>query len=299
MNFRVELLKKSIELGFSNYGIAQACFLQEYYDFLQKAIDAKVFCDMHYLSQNPENRCNPQSLLEDARSVLVFLYPYPANIIQKSQFKIAQFALSEDYHWHIKAKLKILADFILNFYPESHYKIGVDTLPVLEKRWAVKAGLGWIGKNKLLTTEQGSFFNIGIILSSEQFEYDQPVANLCGDCTRCITHCLNQALWQFLNCKKCIAYQTIEAKDKSDFKNLKSENYIFECDICQIVCPYNQSQKENLEQNRLCQNWINLNDEDLENLSIQDFNRLKKNTALSRMKHADFINLILNSYTNN
>ena len=230
-----EIRECALSLGFSNFGIARAAFLEADFQVLKQASENGYFADCHYLYRNPEQRCNPELLMANTQSILVFLHPYPVINSPNSHLKMAKFALAEDYHKLIRKKLKQIGKLL----PKSAFKICVDTSPILEKVWAMRAGLGWIGKHKILLTENGSYFNIGIILSDLEFEYDSPKENLCGNCCLCVESCPNQALNSgFLDCNRCISYQTIEAKTSNP--ELRYENYIYGCDICQDICPYNR-----------------------------------------------------------
>ena len=229
-----EIRKCALSLGFSDFGIARAAFLETDLHYLNQASENGYFADCHYLYRNSEQRCNPSLLMENTKSVLVFLHPYPILNSPNPNSKIAKFALAEDYHKLIRKKLKQVCALL----PKSSFKICVDTSPVLEKVWAMRAGLGWIGKHKILLNENGSYFNIGLILSDLEFEYDTSTESLCGNCNLCVESCPNQALNNgFLDCNLCISYQTIEAKTSNP--ELRYENYTYGCDICQDVCPYN------------------------------------------------------------
>ncbi len=192
-------------------------------------------------------RAQPEQLLPGAKSVIVIGINYYRETppLPPGHGRIARYAYGRDYHKVIKKLLKQLADFILNINPSAQLKLCVDSAPLLERSYAVQAGLGFIGKNTMLINEQfGSFVLLGEMITNLEFEYDKPATGTCGTCTRCIDACPTQAIVQphKLDARKCISYLTIESKDPvPEELQPKIGNWIFGCDICQEVCPYNKT----------------------------------------------------------
>ncbi len=211
--------------------------------FLKRQYQGK----MNYL-ENISLRTNPQELLSSAQSIIVIGINYYRSIpeIKTGRGKIARYAYGRDYHRLIKKILKKLSIFIQAKYPESENKICVDSSPIMEKSLAERAGLGFLGKNTLLINKQfGSWILLGELLTSLQLPIDKPITGTCGTCTRCIDICPTNAILQpgqMLDATKCISYLTIEDHDPipQEFQS-KMENWLFGCDLCQEVCPYNKS----------------------------------------------------------
>ena len=235
----------SISLGFSACGITPAIELDDtlkkkYFEWIENGYQG----EMHYLENNIDKRINPKILVSNAKSIVIVLLNYfpekkqPTNIPQ-----VAKCAYGRDYHKVIKKKLKQLFGYIKKDYPNLEGRYFSDSAPVLERVWAVRAGLGWIGKNNLLINKKlGSFFFIGeLILNVEFDEYDVFYSTShCGSCTKCIEACPTGALKPYkLNAKKCISYDTIELKDEKKSELDSTHGWIFGCDICQDVCPWN------------------------------------------------------------
>ncbi|MDR1459483.1 MAG: tRNA epoxyqueuosine(34) reductase QueG, partial [Bacteroidales bacterium] len=239
--FSQQIKAKALEIGFSACGIVRAESLraereQLFRQWLQKGFHA----DMGYLQRNIDKRMDPRLLLDGTESVIVVLLNYHQPSYEKrSLYRVAQYALGCDYHVVMKAKLRQLSDFILQYYPESSSRCYVDTAPVLEKYLAYKAGLGVIGKNTLLITGKGSYFFIGEIYTSLSLQYDSPFLwDLCLECERCLRACPVDALEvpYALNANKCLSYHTIENKQDVPLEiQSKMGKNIYGCDICQRV----------------------------------------------------------------
>jgi epoxyqueuosine reductase len=238
---------KANELGFFRCGIAKATLPENEAVRLKEWLTAGRHGEMGYMLNHFEKRTDPRKLFDNAQSVIVVLLNYfpAATIPGKGNYQISKYAYGTDYHVVLKDKLKELIAFIQTQAPGSNARAFVDSAPVLERSWAQRAGLGWIGKNTcLITKEQGSFFFIGEIITDLELAYDDhQVPNHCGGCTRCLEACPTSALDKDgLDSRKCISYWTIEYRGEKFPDELKSnfENWIFGCDICQDVCPWNR-----------------------------------------------------------
>jgi epoxyqueuosine reductase len=215
---------------------------------------------------------------------------YPEKEINQSDYKISKYAYGKDYHGVIKEKLKILLSSVREKFGDINGRIFVDSAPVMDKVWAKKSGLGWIGKNtNLINRETGSFFFIAELITDLELEYDGPIKDYCGTCTRCMDACPTDALAKpyVIDASKCISYLTIELKDEipAEFKE-KLDNWIFGCDVCQDVCPWNSFSRTHSEKafhpNPLLLEFKNENWEDL---SEELFDKLFKNSAIKRTKY--------------
>lgn len=233
--------------GFDQCGIAQAAPLDEDARRLEKWLEQGYHGEMHYMSNHFELRVDPTKLVPGAKSVITLLYNYFPDASQEpSAPKIAKYAYGEDYHLVIREKLKMLLQSIREELGNIEGRGFVDSAPVLERSWAQKSGLGWIGKNgNLINQKKGSFFFIATLITDLELEADIPHAkDYCGTCSKCIDACPTEAILinKTIDASKCISYFTIELKSKDLPEDLssKSENWIFGCDICQDVCPWNR-----------------------------------------------------------
>ena len=242
------------DLGFDFCGISKAEFLEEEAPRLENWLKQKAHGKMGYMENHFDKRLDPTKLVPGAKSVISLLYNYYpekdlAEENPKSE-KIAKYAYGKDYHFVIKDKLKLFHQRIRETIGEVVGRVFVDSAPVLERQWAEKSGLGWIGKNTMLINkEQGSFFFLSELILDLELEPDGPIKDYCGTCTKCIDACPTDALTPYnMDASKCISYLTIELKDAipSKFKN-KMEGWAFGCDICQDVCPWNRFSKPHHE----------------------------------------------------
>ncbi len=241
-----QLIKaEALRLGFSSVGIAKATFLEEEAPKLEAWLQSGYQGEMQYLENNFDKRLDPRLLVEGTRSIISFTYNYYPEKRQKdSTYKIAKYAYGQDYHYVIKDKLRELMHFIQDKIGTVHGRAFTDSAPVMERAWASRSGLGWQGKNSLLLQKgKGSFFFLAELFLDIELAYDTPFkTNHCGNCTRCIDACPTQAILPdaTINGSQCISYFTIELK-----KELPQEmqgrfgDWIFGCDICQDVCPWN------------------------------------------------------------
>ena len=234
------------ELGFDFCGIAKAEFLSEEAPRLERWLNQGKQGKMHYLENYFDLRLDPTKLMEGAKSVVTLLYNYypEVDLASECSYKIAKYAYGQDYHFIIKKKLRLLLNNVQDEIGEVAGRAFVDSAPILERVWAKKSGLGWIGKNSLLLNkQQGSFFFIAVLLLDLELEYDQPVADHCGTCTRCLDACPTDAIVEpyIVDGSKCISYFTIELKEEIPQEvRGKFDDWIFGCDICQDVCPWNR-----------------------------------------------------------
>ncbi len=287
-----QIKNKAIELGFYRCGISKAVYLEEDAPRLRKWLDMGFHSGMAYMANHYEKRPDPRNLFENAQSVISVLYNYAPKqpLPDKDNYKISCYAYGKDYHFVLKRKLKELITFIQKEAEAIHARAFVDSAPVLDRAWAFRSGLGWIGKNTMLITkEQGSFFFIGEIITDQELDYDeQTVANHCGGCNRCIEACPTGALKPYeLDANKCISYWTIEHKGENIPENLKGKfsTWIFGCDICQQVCPWNQLSKPHTEPNFLpAEELTKMEKQDWENLTINLFNEIFRSSPLKRAK---------------
>ena len=283
---------KALGLGFFSCGIAEASALHDHEPRLKKWIRQGKHAEMSYMENHMEMRLNPAKLVEGARSVIVLLHNYyPSRSLPPgNDYLISRYAYGTDYHFVIRDKLKVLQDYIQKEIGTNTSRVFTDSAPVLERAWAVKAGLGWIGKNAMLITPRnGSYFFIAEIITSLSLAYDNPSGgDYCGDCSRCIDACPTRAIEadRVVDAKRCISYLTIEKKGAlpEEFKG-KYRQWIFGCDICQEVCPWNRYSDPHREPAfDLPAAVENMTGAEWENHSPEEFNRIFRKSALKRAK---------------
>lgn len=241
------------ELGFSYCGISKAEFLKDEAPLLEEWLKRGYQGKMSYLENYFDKRLDPTLLVPGAKSVISLLYNYypEKDLSTESDLKIAKYAYGEDYHFVVKDKLKIIFERLQQHVGDIQGRVFVDSAPVMERAWAKKSGLGWIGKNSLLLNKNsGSFYFLSEIILDLELEYDGPVKDYCGTCTACMDACPTDAIAEpyVVDGSKCISYFTIELKEEipASVKG-KFENWIFGCDICQDVCPWNRFSKPHQE----------------------------------------------------
>ncbi len=286
-----QLIKTEAQrLGFLSCGISKAGFLEEEAPRLENWLNKQMHGEMSYMENNFDKRLNPTLLVDDAKSVIsLFLNYYPSEIQNSDSYKISKYAYGQDYHFVIKEKLKELLHFIQTEIGEVSGRAFVDSAPVLDKAWAAKSGLGWIGKNSnLLTKQVGSFYFIAELIVDLDLEYDYATTNHCGSCTACIDACPTEAIVApyVVDGSKCISYFTIELKENlpTEMKG-KFDDWAFGCDVCQDVCPWNKFSKPHNEP------LFNPNPEillftnkDWEEITDETFKKVFKNSAVKRTK---------------
>lgn len=283
--------KESKRLGFDFCGISKVEFLSKEAPRLEKWLKDQRHGEMRYMENYFDKRLNPALLVDGAKSVISLLYNYfPSQTQNPEAPKISKYAYGNDYHDVIKSKLHELLNTLQEQIGNINGRAFVDSAPVLDKVWAKKSGLGWIGKNSnLINKQQGSFFFIAELIIDVELEYDGEIKDYCGTCTRCIDACPTQAIIEpyVVDGSKCISYLTIELKENipSSFKN-NMDNWAFGCDVCQDVCPWNRFSKPHQEP--LFENKNGLLDyttEEWHEITEDVFRNLFKNSAVKRTKY--------------
>lgn len=271
-------------------GISKASFLEQEAPRLENWLNNQRNGQMFYMENNFDKRLNPTLLVDDAKSVIsLLLNYYPSEFQNPDSFKISKYAYGEDYHSVIKEKLKELLFSIQENIGEVSGRAFVDSAPVLDKAWAAKSGLGWIGKNSnLLTQKVGSFYFIAELIIDLDLEYDYATTDHCGTCTACIDACPTEAIiapYQ-VDGSKCISYFTIELKENiPDEMKGKFDDWAFGCDICQDVCPWNKFSKPHNEPLfNPKPELLSMSKKDWEEITEETFKVIAKNSPLKRTK---------------
>lgn len=279
-------------LGFLSCGVSKAQFLEEEAPRLEKWLKANMHGQMKYMENHFDKRLDPTKLVEESKSVISLLLNYfPSEQQNPDSYKISKYAYGTDYHFVIKDKLKSLLQFIQDEIGEVHGSAFVDSAPVLDKAWAARSGLGWIGKHSNLLTQQvGSFYFIAELIVDLDLEYDAPTTDHCGTCTACIDACPTEAIVEpyVVDGSKCISYFTIELKDQipTEFKG-KMDDWMFGCDVCQDVCPWNRFSKPHKEplfdpDPQL----LSMTKKDWEEITEDVFRKLFKKSPVKRTKYS-------------
>ena len=280
-------------LGFLNCGIAKAEFLETEAPRLDAWLKNGYQGSMAYMENHFDKRLDPRLLVDGAKSVvsLSFNY-YPSQFQNSESYKISKYAYGQDYHHVIKSKLRELLASIQDEIGEVNGRCFVDSAPILERAWAERAGLGWNGKHSLLIEKQkGSFFFLAELIIDLELEYDAPTkTDHCGECTRCIDACPTEAILpnNVIDSNKCISHLTIELKDSipNQFKN-DMENWMFGCDICQDVCPWNRFSKPHNEPLFAPkEELLNFNKKDWEEITEETFGKVFQKSAVKRTKYS-------------
>ena len=287
-----KIKRKAFELGFNKVGIAKAMHTKKEEMQLNQWLDDNKHAGMGWIEKRKSERGNIFSYFTEAKTVISVGMNYYVGKDQsnlESNFKFSNYAWGDDYHSVMKSKLYLLLEFIKKSDPEAKGLVCVDTAPVMEKVWAQRAGIGWQGKHtNLITTDYGSWLFLGEIIIDLDLEYDEPfIKDLCGSCTACIDACPTKALNEYeLDAGKCISYLTIEHRGEFLDGNDNLDGWIYGCDICQEVCPWNISFSEiNKEEyfepraeikNKTDQDWINIDQ--------LDFSTTFKNSSAKRTK---------------
>ena len=278
-------------LGFDFCGISKAEFLEEEAPRLESWLKNSMHGKMEYMENHFDKRLNPTLLVDDAKSVVSLLYNYYPELTQNTEApKISKYAYGKDYHEVIKEKLKEFLNTLKEKIGDVNGRAFVDSAPVLDKAWAKKSGLGWIGKNaNLINKQQGSFFFIAELIIDIELEYDGPIQDYCGTCTKCIDACPTSAIVEpfIVDGSKCISYLTIELKDAipNEFKN-KMDNWAFGCDVCQDVCPWNRFSTPHHETEFNNQTGLlNFTTDEWYDLTEETFNAIFKQSAVKRTKY--------------
>ena len=284
-----ELIKNEAKrLGFISCGISRAEFLEDEAPRLEKWLKMKMNGEMKYMENYFEKRLDPRKLVDDAKSIISLTYNYyPEDLQNKEAPKVSKYAYGMDYHYVIKEKLNFFLTFIKDKIGNVHGRAFVDSAPILEKAWAAKSGIGWVGKNSNLITKQvGSFYFLAELIVDLDLDYDTIESDHCGECTACIDSCPTQAITQpyVVDGSKCISYFTIELKENipKEFKG-KFDDWVFGCDVCQDVCPWNKfskSHKEPLFQSS--SELMKMSRDEWNEITEETFNKIFKNSAVKR-----------------
>jgi epoxyqueuosine reductase len=294
LNNTALIKKESKRLGFDFCGISKAEFLEEEAPHLEKWLNEHKHGKMQYMNNYFDMRLDPRKLMPGTKSVISLLLNYFPPLIPKEsegndKVKISKYAYGKDYHYVIKEKLKELIAFIQGNIGDVNARAFVDSAPVMDKVWAKKAGLGWIGKHSnLINKNKGSFFFIAELMVDLDMAYDGPVADYCGTCTKCIDACPTAAIAEpfVVDGSKCISYFTIELKENIPVEMKgKFDNWLFGCDVCQDVCPWNSFASSHREPNfQPKPEILNFSKKDWEEISEEVFNKTFADSPLSRSK---------------
>ena len=285
-----------LDAGFSKVGISRANELNKEKEFLYKWLNEKRNADMEWLNKNVEKRCNPKLIQESTISIisLAYLYNTPNSQTEDRNIpKISRYAWGQrDYHKVIKKKLKSVCKEIKRISPEIDTRFYIDDGPVMEKVWAVRSGIGWMGKHtNIINPDIGSFFFLSEILINCELEYDKPMEDLCESCNICVKACPTGAIYNdyILDSNLCISYQTIENKGEIP-ELLNLYGWIFGCDICQDVCPFNQGKIFTNDKNFFpVHNIVNKTFDELLKISEEDFNKIFSSTSIKRAKYKGWL----------
>ena len=290
-----DLIKQqALRLGFEQIGFAKAEYMDEEAWKLEAWLNKGMHGRMQYMENHFDKRVNPTKLVEGAKTVISLTYNYYTDQQQRDPEapKISKYAYGKDYHFVIKDKLKTLLNFIRENIGEVNGRCFVDSAPVLERDWAKRAGTGWTGKNTLLIhPKSGSYHFLAELILDLELEYDHPMRDYCGTCTRCIDACPTDAIspeGYLVDGSKCISYFTIELKEAipDDYKG-KFDNWMFGCDICQEVCPWNRFSKPHQEPAfEPHPDLLKMKKQDWQEITEAVFQKVFKDSAVKRTKFA-------------
>lgn len=289
MNPAQEIEKRALELGFLACGLVSARFLGEEEERLRTWLDRGYQGSMGYMERNIEKRLDPRLLVPGTQTIVCLAYNYFPQKSQKIESpKIAKYAYGEDYHRVVKDRCFELLSHIKTLFPDVQARVFVDSAPVMERQWAQRAGLGWIGKNSLLLRKGvGSFFFLAEIFLDVAIESEVHIqSDHCGTCTRCIDACPTQAIVQdqVIDASKCISYLSIEKTEPLEESELDMmQGWLFGCDICQDVCPWNRFSEPHEEPRFEASESIDWDLEEWKKLQESQFNNAFKNSPIARM----------------
>lgn len=291
LNSYSKLIKEEAKrLGFMACGISKAEFLEEESTRLEAWLNANHQAGMSYMENHFDKRLDPRLLVDGAQSVISLLFNYyPKPIDSADSYKVSKYAYGEDYHYVVKDKLKALLNFINEKIGEVGGRAFVDSAPVLERAWAKRSGLGWIGKNaNLITKKQGSFYFISELIIDLPLEYDSATAtDHCGNCTACIDACPTNAIKApfKIDSNSCISYLTIELKGAMPSNLTESfDDWIFGCDVCQDVCPWNRFSSTHNEERFTPKAYVNYTKIQWKELTEEVFSEIARKSPLKRTK---------------
>ncbi len=280
-------------LGFLSCGISKAEFLEEEAPRLESWLHNNMHGNMHYMENHFDKRLDPTLLVEGSKSVISLTYNYYTDAVQQDPNapKISKYAYGLDYHYIIKDKLKQLLEYIKEEIGDVNGRAFVDSAPIMEKAWAKKSGLGWIGKHSnLITQKVGSYYFIAELIIDLDLEVDHAVTDHCGSCTACIDACPTQAITEpyKVDGSKCISYFTIELKENipNEVKG-QFDQWMFGCDVCQEVCPWNRFSKNHSEPLFSPKpELLSMSKKDWEEITLETFNKVFKKSAVKRTKYS-------------
>lgn len=285
---------KALELGFSSIGIARADELEQEGIHLREWLHRGYHASMEWMNRDVEKRIDPSQIVPNAKSVLCVAMNYYSatnHSTESATGKISRYAWGDDYHFVVTERLKQLFEYIQSLQPEIHGRYYVDAGPVMEKAWAVRAGIGWMGKHtNVISKEFGSWMFLGEIILDIELEYDTPMEDFCGTCTACIDACPTQAITEpyVLDANKCISYLTIEHRgDLPAGIAQHFDRWVYGCDICQDVCPWNRFAKETKE-HAFVPRKENIAPKltELRDISQEEFSRRFRHSPIKRTKHS-------------
>lgn len=291
LNNTLLIKREAARLGFDFCGVSKSQFLEEEAPRLEKWLKEGKHGQMQYMENYFDKRLDPCLLVEGAKSVISLMYNYYPEQKQNTVApKISKYAYGKDYHEVIKDKLNEFLTTLKENIGDVNGRVFVDSAPVLEKSWAAKSGLGWIGKNSnLITKESGSFYFLAEMIIDLELEYDGPIKDYCGTCTKCIDACPTQAIVApyVVDGSKCISYLTIELKENipSEFKG-KMDDWAFGCDVCQDVCPWNSFSKPHEQPLFNNAALLSMSEKEWHELTEETFKVVFKNSAVKRTKYS-------------
>lgn len=289
--------EKARELGFSKVGIARVERLDEEGARLQDWLARGYHATMAWMARDPDKRADVRNIVPNAKSVISLATDYftpSKHSTDPEKVKISRYAWGDDYHVVLTPRIEELVRCIKSVRPESNAAFYVDTGPVMDKAWAVRAGIGWLGKHtNVISKEYGSWIFLGEIIVDLELEYDEPMADFCGSCTACIEACPTDAIVEpyVLDSNKCISYLTIEHKGEfSDELKPHLENWVFGCDICQDVCPWNRFQQPTDDRSFFPRSRNVAPDlKELGTLTSEEFSERYKRSPLKRTKREGLV----------
>jgi len=289
----VLIKEKASQLGFFLCGISRAEYMVEEARNLDRWLSQNYHGEMDYMVNHFDKRVDPTLLVPDAKSVISLAFNYYSEKRQSDPEapRISTYAYGKDYHKVVRKKLHLLFDWIKSTFGDVAGRVFVDSAPVLERDWAKRSGIGWIGKNTMLIhPKKGSYFFLAEIITDLELAYDHPLSDYCGTCSRCIDACPTDAIYEHgyvVDGSKCISYLTIELKDDipTEFRG-KMDNWMFGCDICQQVCPWNRFSTPHEESEFMPkEDLLSMTKEDWQNMTQSTFDSLFEGSAVKRTKY--------------
>lgn len=297
MTLTQQIKEKTRELGIHKIGIAKAEAMNVEGERLREWLGKGYHATMQWMERNVEKRSDPRVIVPGARSVIsiaVNYYTPEQHDPNENEGKISRYAWGDDYHFHVTKRIQMLVDCIKQWQPESENRYYVDTGPMMDKAWAARAGLGWQGKHtNLITKEFGSWVFLGEIITTLDLDPDAPIEDFCGTCTACIDACPTDAIHDpyIVDSNRCISYLTIEHRGEiAESLGEKFDQWVYGCDICQDVCPWNKFQQVT-EYSEFLPRSININPniEELKSISQEEFSKRYKNSPIKRTKREGII----------